>query len=263
MKLFFYKLIFRILDLFNILILNRLKLKIVPKNRPNRDFSSFIAHLKNLKFAPKSVIDVGVAFGTPDLYTSLPDSDFYLVEPNPNAIPYLKSIQRKLANCKIFNVAAGASEGTIPFYVHDDVSGSSPLRQTEGSFLDGQEISVPVQPLESLVSISSEARPSLLKIDTQGYELEVLAGAVNLLSSIDILIIECSFHAFRHSGAEIDDIFAFMKRQGFKPYDLLEGHYRSLDSALAQVDVVFIRDDSPLRSNPSFFTTEQALDYLR
>ena len=54
----------------------------------------------------------------------------------------------------------------------------------------------------------------------------------------------------------------FCDEAGFAVYDVLEGHMRSLDGALAQIDLAFIRKDSPLRSQSAYFSPEQLADYL-
>lgn len=235
-------------------------LKVVPKTTPNRDFPAFFAHLRRLGIEFASVIDVGIAFGSPTLYASTPKARFYLVEPVPSCKPVLDELARRL-DAKTFNVAAGAASGTMEFFVHPDVSGSSAYRQHEGEFFDGERISVPVQRLDSIIT-EPLARPSLLKIDTQGAELEVLAGATGLLDQIDVVIIEVSFHEFRRGAPEFHDIVIRMAELGFRGYEILEGHYRAADGALAQVDVAFVRSDSPLRHVKAFFSESQAKSYL-
>ncbi len=249
----------RLLPVFN-RVLSPLKLKILTKNTPNRDFTAFITHLNSLKFHIKTVIDVGVAFGTPAFYKSLPQAKFYLVEPVPQCKELLQKLEKTIG-ATYFNVAAGSKDGEIEFFVHPDTSGSSSLRQWEGEAFDGERITVPIRRLDSLIPDSIE-RPCLLKIDTQGNELDVLKGATDLLDKIDIVIIETSFHEFRKGAPEIHEIIASMASLGYRCYEILEGHYRAVDNALAQVDVAFVKADSELRSSKCFFSDSQLKDYL-
>lgn len=241
-------------------ILSPVKLKLIPKSTPNRDFTGFINHLKNLNFNISTVIDVGIAFGTPAFYKTLPHAKFYLVEPVPHCLPVLKKLEKKIG-ATYFNVAAGSRDGEIDFFLHPDTSGSSTLRQWEGESFDGETITVPIKRLDSLIP-ESIARPSLLKIDTQGNEIDVLEGAKGILDKIDIIIIETSFHEFRKGAPEIHEIIATMIKYGFRCYEILEGHYRSLDNALAQVDIAFVRSNSELRASKCFFNEEQLDAYL-
>lgn len=241
-------------------VLSPLRLKLVTKNSPNRNFTAFINHLDYLNFNIQTVIDVGIAFGTPAFYKSLPKAKFYLVEPVPQCLPLLKKLERTIGATS-FNVAAGSEDGEIDFFLHPDISGSSSLRQWEGETFDGDMITVPVRKLDTLIPQSIQ-RPSLLKIDTQGNELEVLKGSKDLLDKIDMVIIETSFHEFRKDAPEIHEIIATMVNLGFRCYEILEGHYRAIDNALAQVDIAFVKHDSVLRSSKCFFNERQLESYL-
>ena len=245
-------------------IINRflkiLSLKLVTLRTPNRDFTAFFVHLKKRGFYFQTIIDVGVGFGTPALYKANPNAQFYLIEPVPTAKNILESYAKKM-NAIIFNVAAGAEENTIRFFVHEDVTGSSALPQLEGNFLDGDSVMVPVKRLDNLIT-GPLKRPCVLKIDTQGSELAVLSGASGILDQIDVILIEVSFHEFRQGAPEVHDIVIKMADLDFRCYEILEGHYRSVDNALAQVDMVFVRANSSLRAVKSFFSPEQAKQYL-
>lgn len=244
-------------------VMKAFSLKLVPASTPNRDFSAFVAHLRSVGLEFKTVIDVGVAFGTPGLYDSLKgqgDVKFYLVEPVPECAPVLKNYERELG-ATTFNVAAGAEDGTISFNVHSDVSGSSSFEQWEGAEMDGKLVTVPVRRLDTLIP-GPLARPSLLKVDTQGSELQVIEGAAGILADIDVIILECSFHQFRKNAPEFNEIVVRMNALGFACYETLEGHYRSVDNAMAQIDLVFVPQASALRNERGYFSSEQARKYL-
>ena len=245
-------------------ILNRVarlvSLRVVSAGTPTRDFRAFFRHLKARGFDFRTVIDVGVAFGSLGLYEDMPGAKFYLVEPVPACQPILEALGRRL-NAETFNVAAGAADGSMAFFVHPDVSGSSAYPQWEGSFFDGEPCTVPVRRLDGLIRATLE-RPALLKIDTQGSELEVLAGAAGLLDQIDMVIVEASLHPFRKGAPEFHDIVLRMTQLGFVVYEAIAGHYRPIDNALAQIDLVFIRPQSALRKDKAFFSPAQAQRYL-
>jgi FkbM family methyltransferase len=242
-------------------VANMASLKVVTMGTPNRDFDAVLGHLRRLDIRFRTVIDVGIAFGTPALYRNCPGANFYFIEPVPTCKPVLDALVRAHGG-QAFNVAAGAQDGTVEFFVHPDTSGSSTRRQLEGEFFDGQRVSVPVRRLDSMVTLPL-ARPSLLKIDTQGAELDVLAGAGAVLDQIDVIIIEVSFHQFRDAAPEFDEVVTRMAQLEFRTYETLEGHYRAADNAQAQVDIAFVRHDSALRRTKTFFTAEQAEQYLR
>ena len=231
------------------------------RGHPTRTFEEFVQNLRQLGLEFRTVIDVGVARGTPGLYKVLPEAVYHLVEPSPDARPHVERLLREI-NGDYHAVAAGAEDGAVAFFNHDDISGSSLYAQVEGEALDGQRIEVPMRRLDSLLPCDM-ARPVLLKVDTQGHELAVIEGARELLPTIDAVILETSMMEFRTGIPIFHEVIAAMAARGFVVYDLLEGHERLLDGALAQVDVAFVPKMCSLRADKRFFSNEQLQEYLR
>jgi len=250
-----------LLRLANRVLKKFVKLKLVPCSHPTRDFDEFFNHVKALGFKPDVVIDVGVAFGTKELYDNFRSVHTILIEPNPDCQGYLEKIRTSLKSCEVHHIAASDEATYVTFNKHDDISGSSILEQVEGKFLDGVQVQVKTARLDSL-ELENYSNV-LLKIDTQGYELKVLDGCAKIVNKLSMVIVESSMFAFRTGGAEIGAIFEWMVRHGFACYDILEGHYRMMDNALAQVDIVFIRKNSDLRISNAFFAENQVSDYIK
>ncbi len=227
---------------------------------PTRSFTAFFDHIGSQNFNIKTVIDVGVAFGTHSIYDSYPNARYFLVEPVAECRPLLERLKQRL-NAEYFLVAAGATDGEVTFNVHDDISGSSLYSQVEGRALDGEARPTPMRRLDTLLPANLE-RPVLLKIDTQGAEIEVLKGLGQRISEIDLLIVETSMMPMRVGIPEFAAIVRYCDEAGFAVYDVLEGHNRSLDGALAQIDLAFVRKDSALRQDTAFFSPQQLADYL-
>ncbi len=236
-------------------------LRLMRTNAPVRDFRLFFKHLKSLGFDIRTVIDVGIAFGTSSIYDAFPRAKYFLIEPVEECRPVLEQLKQRL-DAEYFLVAAGAENGEISFNVHDDISGSSIFEQVEGKALDGEARKTPMRRLDSLLPDRLE-RPVLLKIDTQGAEIEVLKGLGARIADIDLMILETTMMPMRHGIPQFADIVRFCDEAGFAVYDVLEGHMRSLDGALAQIDLAFVRKDSPLRSQVAYFSPEQLAEYLR
>jgi FkbM family methyltransferase len=226
---------------------------------PTRSFGDFLQLLKHRGIDVATVVDVGVAHGTPSLYRAFPAARFVLVEPVTENKANLERAMRGFDHELIW-AAAGAVNGTAIINVHNDLSGSSLLRQAEGTGADGTPRSIPMVRLDGVLG-KPPARPCLVKIDTQGTELEVVAGLGDRLRDVDVFIVETSMFRFRQGAAEIADVVIGFQQLGFVIYDILEGHMRALDGALAQVDLVFVPADSPLRNDPRFFSEEQLQSY--
>jgi len=226
---------------------------------PTRSFSDFCALLCRQGMQVATVLDIGVAHGTPPLYRAFPRARFILIEPIVENKATLELVVRGL-DYQIVWAAAGASNGSAVIHVHEDLSGSSLLRQAEGAAADGTPRTIPVVRLDSVLQ-APPARPCLVKIDTQGTELDVVGGLGDRLRDVDVFIVETSMFRFREGAAEIADVIVRFQQLGFVIYDILEGHMRALDGALAQVDLVFVPLDSPLRKDPRFFSEEQLRAY--
>jgi hypothetical protein len=111
---------------------------------------------------------------------------------------------------------------------------------------------VPMITLDEECATRSLQGPYLVKVDTQGFELEVLRGASAVLEQTEVLILEVSFFRLFTSNPIFSEVVAFMADRGFEFYDLLGSSTRPLDGALAQADVVFARRDGMLRRQERF-----------
>jgi FkbM family methyltransferase len=242
-------------------VLEIVGLRLLRTNASVRDYGLFFKHLKLLGFDIRTVIDVGIAFGTPPIYKAFPRARYFLIEPVVECRPVLEKLKQSL-NAEYFLVAAGAENRDVTFNVHEDVSGSSLFAQAEGKALDGEARVTPMRRLDSLLPPTLE-HPVLLKIDTQGAELEVLKGLGDRIGEIDVLIVETTMMEVRRGIPQFADVVRFCDEAGFATYDVLEGQMRALDGALAQIDLVFVRKDSPLRSRVETFNPDQMANYLK
>jgi FkbM family methyltransferase len=101
-------------------------------------------------------------------------------------------------NVELHNVAAGDREGTTTFHVTRDTTGASVLPPSDdmralvgSNWTVESEIEVPMRTLDALLSDVAEV--SLLKIDVQGFEKSVLAGARETLARTNFLLVELNY----------------------------------------------------------------------
>ncbi|MDQ1334650.1 MAG: hypothetical protein QG552_1600 [Thermodesulfobacteriota bacterium] len=215
------------------------------------------ALLKQLGFEPRTVIDVGVAAGTPTLYATFPDAYLLLVEPLSMFEPQLQSILDTHRGSYVL-AAAGAETGRVRFNVHTHyLEGSSLFKEAMGPEADGEEIEAPLIRLDDVVEERGLSGPFLIKVDVQGAELEVLQGAPRTLAGAEAVALEVSLFQFLKSAPEFHEVIAFMKVRGFVAFDILLAWNRPLDNALGQVDIVFVKENGRFRKDHSFATVEQ------
>ncbi len=216
-----------------------------------------LRQLSNLGFRPGTIVDVGVAYQTAELYEEFPASSILLIEPLAEFEPCLRQICAE-HKAQYVLAAAGATPGTAIFNVHtDQLDGSSLLKEVEGAMVDGIPRQVPVVTIDQVCAEKNAKGPYLVKLDVQGAELQVLAGAERTLRETEVVILETTLFGTIIGGAQMWDVVMKMKEYGFVAYDIFGLLYRPLDNALSQTDMVFVRENGPFRVSHAFATPEQ------
>jgi FkbM family methyltransferase len=201
------------------------------------------AYLRRLGFRPQTIIDVGVAQGTPQLYAAFPEAQLILVEP---LLEFFEEIGQILARRRGMHIPAAAwsSEGELELRVEPRRTERSshylghPLEMT-GDTLTPRR--VPTTTIDSIIADHPFPGPFGLKIDTEGAELEVIRGAAATLRRTLFVIAEVGVLHNRFEGSySFAQFIAAMDQAGFEACDLL-GIGRAPSSHVVDVDLVFQR----------------------
>ncbi len=230
-----------------------LGLDVVPRHEP------LLARAHRLGLRPATVLDVGAAWGrwSEDCHAVFPDARFVLVEPLEELAPALDLVAARLGRAERVTAAATSTRGERTLHVHRDLVGTSLFHEAEGPAVDGKPRVVPTVTLDGLVEERGASGPYLVKLDVQGGELDVLAGAANVLAASELLVLEASFFEFFEGGPLAHDLIAWLRERGLVLYDVSEPTYRPLDGALAQANLAFAPERGPLRRDHRFATREQ------
>jgi FkbM family methyltransferase len=205
-----------------------------------------LRRLRAAGFEPRTVFDIGVARGTPELYGAFPNAKYYLVDPTHESVPYMHQIAQRL-QAEVLNVALGDCDAERVICARTEDIGGSSFFDEVGEDPPMQRYPVPVRRFDQI--INGFERPALAKIDVQGAELQVLRGMGERIRDLDAIIVEASVIATVRDGPEVADVIGYMKDKGFVVYDMLGGARRPLDRALAQVDLLFVQEDSEFRAD--------------
>lgn len=84
----------------------------------------------------------------------------------------------------------------------------------------------------------------LLKVDTQGYEMEVLKGATSILRRTVALQLELSLTPLYEGAPTLLEMVAFMKDQGYGLFSIIPGFRDRQSGRLLQADGYFVRENS-------------------
>jgi hypothetical protein len=94
--------------------------------------------------------------------------------------------------------------------------------------------------------------PTLLKLDVQGFELEILKGGESLLSGAEVILTEVNFLDIHQNVPLAADIVYWLNERNFVIYDICGMGRRPLDGALWQADFLFVKKDSSFRQDKTW-----------
>lgn len=205
---------------------------------------TFVPHLH-------SVIDAGANKGQFAL-TCLhyyPEARIYSFEPVPDTFQKLSRNIQAYPHITPFHFALGSEGGSLDFYqnAHSHASSFLPVTELQKSIMPrtarAHKIQVPVHTLDLWAESIRLEGPTLLKMDVQGYEKEILRGATQTLSSVDYLLFECSFRQMHEGEPLFEDMHAFVRQLG---YDLVApvGYLESGALQIIQMDLLYKRRSS-------------------
>jgi FkbM family methyltransferase len=211
-----------------------------------------VRQLASANLVPKTVIDVGVAEGTPWLYENYPEAKFFLFDPTPQSLPHMRAWSKHL-NADIFNIGLSDHDGLASLDVRPQQPSDSSLFRQLDSTMSPHVIEVDVRRFDTINL--KFARPALMKIDVQGAELMVLKGMGDRIGAIDCFVIETNLIATLQDIPEFEEISHFLGSKGFSLFDIVSLIRRPLDGAASQIDAVFVPSDSALRSDRRWSVT--------
>lgn len=139
----------------------------------------------------------------------------------------------------------------VVFHVME--SGSSVL--PENSPLDPR---IETRTMQRLDSLFPEGGPDFVKLDVQGFELEVLKGADKILEGVNAVLMEVALIEINAGAPLMAEAIGFMRERAFEVCDILEIHRRPLDHATNQVDLLFVPRTSPLLADKRHFSLPRA-----
>jgi len=174
-----------------------------------------------------TVVDIGANIGLISLYAAKlvgSSGKVYSIEPHPKIFSYLeKNIQLNNSTIiKLNNVCLGETNGMVSF----SDGKSDDQNQVQ---LDSNGLQVPMIRLDEFDI--SETRINLLKIDVEGYELNVFKGAIETLKKVQAIYLEVNVNINSESfGYTAVELFSFLGQQGFELYKYNEGDLSEYDA---------------------------------
>lgn len=172
-------------------------------------------------------------------------------EPQSGAYQQLRVAAAADAKWQVYNYAFGEVPGTTTINLSQNSHSSSLLPMLaahlesapESAYIGKEEIEV--RTLNDFWQEHSTAyrnRTIMLKIDVQGFEKYVLAGATSFLPRVSLIQLEMSLVELYNDEMLYQDMMAYLKSFGFgQLLSLMPGHSNPKTGRLLQVDGVFGR----------------------
>jgi len=200
--------------------------------------------LQNLKC--EYIVDVGANRGQFALISRriFPLARIHAFEPLEEPAQIFKNIFSNDANTTFYPYAIGREKtfSTIHVTKDDDSSSLLPISAAQSDMFPGtaekETRQVAVLPLSRVLQDTSIPPASLLKIDVQGFELEVLRGSEDVLSKFSHLYIECSFIELYEGQALAHQVIDWLGQRNFILIGVYNIYYAKNGAAI-QGDFLF------------------------
>ena len=204
--------------------------------------AGFLERLARYRIEFATVIDVGASNGmwTREVIRHFPSRDYFLIEARREHEPALKALVAERPRVSYAICAAADQPGEVHFHAGDLFGGLA----AHTAFSE-HDIVVPAHTLDELAATHALKPPYLLKLDTHGFEEQILAGGAAVLQRTSLAVIEAYNHHMGFKNLLFNELCTHMAARGFRCIDLFDPLYRPHDAAFWQADLAFARADWP------------------
>jgi FkbM family methyltransferase len=197
--------------------------------------------LKQIGFNPKTILDIGAHTG--QFYTwaktAWPQSFIWMVEANDCHKTVLESVINN-SNDQCTIATLGDSERNVTFYTRKDkphTQGASYYKEANYWDIPQLVLGIPkkLQTLDNL--FTEDSTFDLIKMDTQGSELDIIRGGKHLCKKAKYILLEVAVIEYNEKAPLEKEVISFMKDFGFEEFLTIGKHVQ--EGKLIQKDIVF------------------------
>jgi len=203
-----------------------------------------LSELRRYRFSPRSVLDIGASNGvwTATCAAVFPEAEYFLIEPQvyPTPHPIPSGVHHHW-----IRQAVGKEDAAVDLTVpkgKDSLYRAHIFSRRGRPTPDAAHLRVPQTTVDRLLETGAIAPPQLVKLDVQGYELEVMAGATKVWDSAKVFIVEASLYPFWKGCPVVSEVVGFFAKRGFQLYDLSTECREPTSGLLSQIDLIFIHE---------------------
>jgi len=214
---------------------------------PSMEWS--LGNMRRLGFRPAGVVDIGAYKGEWTVMARgvFPEAPFLMLEAQESQRAILEQVKTQGGSSVDYQIALLGPENRegVDFHQYDVApTGASVLAAQAGAA--ARLVKCRMETLDTILDRAGFRRPELIKLDVQGYELEVLKGGSKALAAAEAIAMEVSLLELYKGNPLMHEVIPFMQERGFQCYDIPTLMRRPSDQTLWQVDMIFVKAGSPL-----------------
>jgi len=204
-----------------------------------------LEEVRDLGINPVAILDVGAHTGQFYGWAKRvwKDSVIWMIEANHLHERVLRDITHNRSD-EYMIAALGDEEREVTFYTRSDkphTEGNSYYK--EANYWDipqlVQKSKIKLQTLDDL--FTDDTTFEVIKLDTQGSELDILKGGINLCKRASVIILEVSYIEYNEGAPSNQEVVKFMEDFGFSEKMSIGEHYDG--DKIVQKDVVFFNNN--------------------
>ncbi len=215
-------------------------------NRPLRRRKKLLVH-----FGITKILDVGANTGqyAQELRKIKFEGEIISFEPISSVFEVLKKNLKKDPKSSVKNFALGDKNETKTINIAKNFASSSFFTRTkyfeeiatQTEYISEEKVEIKV--LDTIFdSICKPEDVVFLKLDTQGYEKNILNGATESLKKVKGIQIELALKPTYNEQPNFKEIFKIIEEAGFTLYSIEEGFEDENSGQLLEIDAVFFRE---------------------
>lgn len=208
-----------------------------------------INKLRELGYHPSLVVDVGAFRGewTRNVMPIFSDATFVMVEPQADKVELLSELAAKDPQVKFVQSLLGRESKEVEFFEME--SGSSIYE--EQTVHPRVKKVYPMRLLDEVLKPWLPADEVFLKLDVQGAELDVLAGAQKTLENCSFILLEASVLSYNAGAPLLAEVIKYMETKDFLVFDVCDLRRQPM-GVLIQLDLIFARRGHAVRAKVDY-----------
>lgn len=217
--------------------------------KPSERLDPFFALVKRFGFTPKHILDIGANRGlwTREAIKFFPDAYYTLVEPQDHLKTHIRDLVDRGCKIRWINVGASDRSGTLPFTItNSDGSCSFAYTAEQARAARFEQTTVRVKTVNEIVASAGGDLPDMVKIDAEGLDLRVLAGASDLLGKVEIFLVEAILPSGGGYENSVAEVIQFMVNAGYRLVEITDLNRSPKSGLLWLCELAFLRNGSAL-----------------